>query len=291
MTIAHPVETPAAISTPDKQTRIFKRSDGPFVVDTWQPAQPSGAPPVLLVHGWGGTGSYWEPTANYLAQTVPVIVPDLPGTGRSQPVRTPHDMYDQVETLAFLLDALELDRVQIVGHSMGGAMSVLLAADHGDRIDRLILTSLTFFMTRQQENVYHGVMKAFSLMMHFRPSWLVDVPGVTRVMAKQYFHRVPDDAETLRLGLSAYLDLDRGTAMACAANATDPIIRESGYKLTMPVMLIAAEYDQMMPTENVDFTAGIIPDCSVRWIKNSGHLPMIEKADEYRAILREFLAL
>ncbi|NDJ63276.1 MAG: alpha/beta hydrolase [Chloroflexi bacterium] len=286
--------TPTAPPQPQRhshQTLTYQRPGGPVVVDIWEPETPGAVAPVLLVHGWGGSGSYWRQTAQALAATTRVIVPDLPGTGRSQPVRGPQNMYDQVETLAWLLDALEIDRVQIVGHSMGGAMSVLLSAQRPDQVERLVLTALTFFMTKQQEAIYAQVMGFFKVMMLLRHRSFVHVPGLSQMMAQQYFHRLPDDPAVLREGLMEYLRLDRETALACAGNATDAAIREAGAQVTAPTLLIASRQDQMMPMENVDFTLDIIPDSRVRWIEACGHLPMVEKPDAYLALLRDFLVL
>jgi pimeloyl-ACP methyl ester carboxylesterase len=262
-----------------------------LVVDVWQAQQPTDATPILLVHGWGGTGNYWKQTAFALSETATVYVPDLPGTGRSQPVSEAQNMFDQVATIAHLLDEFQLDRVQIVGHSMGGAMSVLLSAEQPERVERLVLTSLTFFMTREQEAIYARVMNAFELTMRFRPKWLAKVPGMTRVMGAQYFYRLPDDDALLQQGLQDYLDLDRPTAMACAKDATNVRIKNAGAHIQAPTLLIAARQDNMMPLENVNFTLDIIPDSDVCWIEECGHLPMVEKPDEYIAILRDFLVL
>jgi pimeloyl-ACP methyl ester carboxylesterase len=274
-----------------KQTFVFDREAGPLFVDRWQGMNSADAAPVLLIHGWGGTGSYWREMAVALSETVPVIVPDLPGTGRSQPVNTAQDIYDQVETLGFLLEAMQLERVQVVGHSMGGAMAVLLTAAHPERVERLVLTAMTFFMTQAQVDLYHRIMGMFRLSMRFRPEWLVDVPGMSRMMATHYFHRIPNNPAVLRQGLRDYLQLERSTALACASNATDDSIRQAGALVDVPTLLIASRQDQMMPLENVDFTAEIIGDCQVRWIEECGHLPMVEKPDEYLSLLRGFLQL
>lgn len=274
-----------------RRTQQLDRPCGPFVYDLWDAVEPSGATPILLLHGWGGTGSYWEETARTLAQTVSVIVPDLPGTGRSQPVYRAQNMYDQVASIAALLDHLALERVQIVSHSMGSAMSVLLTAQRPDLVERLVLTSLTFFMTQTQENIYHEVMRFFKMSMRFRPDWLAHVPGISKMMATQYFHKLPQDRAILQRGLRDYLELDGPTALACAMNATDPQIREAGEQIAVPTLMIVARQDNMMPLENVDYTAQIIGDCQVRWIEECGHLPMVEQPEIYQAYLRDFLVL
>lgn len=274
-----------------KRTITLKRPVGPMVIDIWEPRNDVGASPVLMIHGWGGTGRYLHPTAAALAETVRVIVPDLPGTGRSQPVRTAQNMYDQVSALEDLLDHLDLTEVQVIGHSMGGAMALLLANARPAQINRVVLTSLSFFVSETQEAIYDLVMRAFTLGIRFRPRWLAGVPGVSQLMASRYFYRIPNNEELLRLGLLDYLELDGGTAIACAANAADQAIPEAGSRLQVPALLIACRQDQVMPPQNVAHTAAIIPHCQVRWIDRCGHMPMVEKPQTYLKILQEFLLL
>lgn len=282
--------TPQAQSRTPRIERLLLNGQ-PLVVNVWEPPVPSNRTPVLLIHGWGGAGSYWHSTARALSETTHVYVPDLPGTGRSQPVTTAQNMFAQVRHLAGLLDHFELNEVQVVGHSMGGAMGILLAKKRPQQVERLVLTSLCFFLNRQQEQVYKAIMKGFFATMPFRATWMADLPGLPTAMATRYFYRVPKDRDLLRNGLLEYLSLDGATARACADNACDPSIPEAGSQLDMPVLLVACRQDQVMPVENVEFTLSKIPNSDVRWIDNCGHVPMLEKADEYLAILGDFLEL
>jgi pimeloyl-ACP methyl ester carboxylesterase len=273
------------------ETLTLRRPFGPVVVDRWSPRHPSGNAPVLLIHGWGASGSYWRQTAVALAETVPVIVPDLPGTGRSLPVRRAQRMADQVATLVSILDELQLERVQVVGHSMGGAMALLLADATPARVERLVLTSTCFFLDEAQIRFYRTIMKATYLTMTFRPTWLADLPFVKQLMATRYFYRVPHDPALLRQGLMEYLTLDYATAVACANDASDPAIPAAGARLQAPALLIACRQDEVMPVDNVDYTVEIIPNSRVRWIDECGHMPMVEQFPTYLRYLREFLEL
>lgn len=279
-------------TTKKKQTVVLRQPSGRLVVDLWPPQTATATvSPILLIHGWGGTGSYWQETARSLAQTARVIVPDLPGTGRSQPVHPAQDMFDQVASLKHILEALDVDKVQVVGHSMGAAMALLLADLVPDRIERIVLTSMCFFMNKKQAEVYTTIMNFIQLSMRFRFKWMADMPGLTHMMAMRYFYRVPKDGADLRQGLLDYLQLDFDTAVACANNATDPRIETAGTQIKVPTLLIACRQDQVMPLENVNYSVERIPNCQLRWIDECGHLPMVEKPDEYMAILRDFLDL
>ncbi|MEO0562086.1 MAG: alpha/beta fold hydrolase, partial [Chloroflexota bacterium] len=272
-----------------KRTYTFERDHGPFVVDVWDARNPTANTPVMLVHGWGGTGTYWRDTAFDLSRTVKVIVPDLPGTGRSLPIHVAHDMYDQVDALEWLLDELDLERVQLVGHSMGGAMSILLTERQPRRVERVHISSMSFFASENQKRIYKAVMAAYRFTMPFRPNWLASVPYTAQIMANGYFYNIPQDEELLQAGLRDYLNLDGPTAMACARNATDDFITEAGARIDVPVMLVAPRFDHANPTENFERTAALIPNCQLVWIEDSGHLPMVEKPSEFMATLTAFL--
>ncbi|NEB02885.1 alpha/beta hydrolase [Streptomyces sp. SID13726] len=99
---------------------------------------PTGAPALLLVHGWGGDGREWSPHAEALAGRFRVVVPDLRGHGRS-PVpdegNTPVAMADD---LAALVEELGTGPVTAVGHSMGGQVVNLLAVRHPGRVRSVV---------------------------------------------------------------------------------------------------------------------------------------------------------
>jgi pimeloyl-ACP methyl ester carboxylesterase len=294
MTLESTLDTTTAAPTAvtiKKRTLKLDHPNGPLVVDVWEPLQPTENLPILLVHGWGGSGSYWQLTAKTLAKSTQVIVPDLLGTGRSQPVQKPQNMFDQVESLSFILDHFKLDRVQLIGHSMGSAMSLLLAEAHPDRIDRLILTSLCFFMTETEEQIFKAAMLIFKFSLGFRHTRFASLPIFSSMMANRYFYRVPKENPLVKQGFVDFLELDAATAVACANDATSPAIEAAGANVQTPTLLIACRQDQVMPVANVDYTVGVIPNCQVSWIDKCGHLPMVEKPQEYLTIVRDFLEL
>lgn len=282
---------PIAPAPQASQTITLKREYGSLVVDVWEPRTAANAPPILLIHGWGASGFYWCKTAHTLAATARVIVPDLPGTGRSLPVLKTRNMFDQVAALIELLDELDVEQVQVIGHSMGGAMALLLADALPERVKRLVLTSTCFFLDEQQIQIYESIMRFTFLSMRFRPSWLVDLPFMTRLTATHYFYRVPDEPALLRQGFLDYLQLDYKTAVACANDAGAPSIPAAGRRIRVPTLLVACRQDRVMPRGNVDYTVSSIPGCKVQWIDACGHLPMVEKPEEYEEILRNFLDL
>ncbi len=102
---------------------------------------PANGPVVVLVHGLGGSAEDWRNLAPYLAQSgFRVYIPDLLGYGRSeQPADFSYSVRDEAAVVVGFMDALGLKQVQLGGWSMGGWIAVLVAAQHPERISRLML--------------------------------------------------------------------------------------------------------------------------------------------------------
>lgn len=118
---------------------------------TW--GDPFGSP-VVLLHGLGGSAASWEAAGSLLGEEWRVYALDLRGHGESD---WPDEyalelMRDDV--LGFL-DECDLDRVGLVGHAMGGVVAYLLAQEHADRVERLVLVETPPPFPDEQEAEWH----------------------------------------------------------------------------------------------------------------------------------------
>jgi pimeloyl-ACP methyl ester carboxylesterase len=97
-------------------------------------------PPVLMLHGLGATKVSFLPTQAVLAPDFHTIAVDLPGFGDSdKPLPAKYDAKFFARWVVGLLDALEIDRAKLVGHSMGGRVAIEMGMNHPDRVDSLAL--------------------------------------------------------------------------------------------------------------------------------------------------------
>lgn len=280
---------PSGAARSESRCVTLSHDGGPLVVDLWEPTTPTARAPVLLVHGWGAAGGYWRSTARDLSETRPVLVPDLPGTGRSQPVQRPQGLFEQTASLERILDELGLDRVALVGHSMGSAMALLVAERCPQRVERLVLTSLCLFTSEAEKRLFRLISLGFSLSLGVRRLSLAKSRWFGNMLASRYFHRSPSDPSVIDQIHRDFLALDEASAVACARGATDRAIDRAAARVRAPTLLIAGRQDDLMPTANVAYTARTIPGCQVQWIDRCGHLPMVEQPRAYLEILRGFL--
>jgi pimeloyl-ACP methyl ester carboxylesterase len=110
---------------------------------------PPGAPPLVLLHALAEGAADWDGVAPAFARHWRVYAPDLRGHGRSD---WPGEYLLEVmraDVLGFL-DALALDRVDLIGHSMGGLVACLVAADQPERVGRLILEDVAALLPRKR---------------------------------------------------------------------------------------------------------------------------------------------
>lgn len=98
-------------------------------------------PAVLLIHGISDDSSSWLPVLPALARRFTVIAPDLLGHGASDKPRADYSVAAFSNGMRDLLDVLGVDRVTVVGHSLGGGVAAQMAYQYPERVDRLVLVS------------------------------------------------------------------------------------------------------------------------------------------------------
>jgi FAD/FMN-containing dehydrogenase/pimeloyl-ACP methyl ester carboxylesterase len=96
-------------------------------------------PPAVLLHGPGGHAAHWLRVIPDLARTHLVVAPDLPGQGSSEVTDGTLDAERVLAWLGELIDRTCTSPPVLVGHALGGAIAARFAAEHGDRLDRLVL--------------------------------------------------------------------------------------------------------------------------------------------------------
>lgn len=95
--------------------------------------------PLVLVHGFLGGIDEWDELAAHFFASFDVIAVDLPGFGGSAQIAAPATLAGHAELIVELLDALEIDRCSLLGHSLGSMIVQQFALDHGYRVERLVL--------------------------------------------------------------------------------------------------------------------------------------------------------
>jgi pimeloyl-ACP methyl ester carboxylesterase len=252
-------------------------------------------PAVLLLHGYGETGDMWVQMAVDLARDHTVIVPDLRGLGLSSKPTGGFDKKTQAGDVFGVLDALKIERVDLVAHDIGNMVAFAFAAQHPERVRRLVLIDAPVPGVGPWEEILKN-----PLLWHFRfggPDMERLVAGRERIYLDRFWNEF--SATPSRFGEAArvhYADLyalpgamHSGFAQFAAfdQDAIDNRNFLAHDKLKMPVLALGGEksFGPMMATVMragaTNVTEGIVPD--------SGHWIMEENPGATIGLVRGFL--
>lgn len=257
--------------------RLFYRSEGTGL-------------PVIGIPGFGGNVREWDEAFAHLRNDFSLTVVDPLGAGLSdRPWEADYSHPAQARRLFALMDALNIERAHVIGHSWGANIAVHMALIHPERVQRLVLLTPGFF----------------------RPT--------SFPMAKLLL-RVPPIRRAVRVGIHLTNDLER----RIATNYVDPgrappdlverwrpametprwadayilPLRDSGpndvrHRLTelrMPIQIIFAEEDRVFaPRSQLARTRAAFPKARIQVIPDAAHHVLIERPDEVYGRVREFL--
>ena len=248
-----------------------------------------GGPPVLLVHGWLSSGRVWERLANRLAQRFTVYSLDLSGFGESdKPISGYGVRYGSRLLYAFCAH-FGLTRAAVVGHDIGGAMAVKLAADHPDVVGRFVLVStpadedqmdLPTFLWLATLPVVGPLF--YSLGRYVRP---------LRGLWMRPFVSDPDDLTEEAVddaGMATPASATKTLSVARRELSRGRLVRQAGI-IKVPVLVIVGEEDQIVDPQAASDWARALPTVEVVLIEDAGHLPMLERTGELNAQVLAFL--
>ena len=227
---------------------------------------------VMFVHGAGGRGSIWHSQIKALSGKAFLCAPDLPGHGGSEGPSS-SCVTDYSAFVLALADALGMERFDMVGHSMGGAISIETAVNHPDRIKRLVLVG-TGGKLGVTEAILFGLANDFDGTMDMMRTFGF-APGAD-----------PDIVEPLIAELKACSPktaLDDFTA--CDRFDRRPDLNKIG----MPTMVLCGKEDLLTPEKYSIHLHNAIAGSVLKVFENAGHMVQVEKAEEINRALLEFL--
>lgn len=248
---------------------------------------PRTAPALLMIHGFGASLHTWEPWAEALSEHYRVIRIDLPGSGLSPP--DPSGVYTDAraeQILLALLDQLQLAQLTLIGHSIGGRIAWRMAANHPERISRLVLIAPDGFASPGFDyGKAPEVPASFKLMTRVLPRPLLrmsllpayaDPEALSERLTDRYFElmRAPGVRDALLARMQQTVLTD-----------PRPVLRH----INASTLLLWGEQDAMIPPSNAADYLAALPQARLVALPGIGHLPQEEQPARGLAALQAFL--
>ena len=245
-------------------------------------------PPVVLIHGSGpGVTAYanWRLTIPGLAEHCHVYAPDMVGFGFTErPDGIDYSMRTWVDQLVAFLDALDLERVSLVGNSFGGALALRLAVEHPERVHRLVLmgaAGVDFPLTEGLDAVW-GYEPSVENMRRLLDIFAHNRELVTDELAEVRYRASVEPG--VQESFSAMFPAPRQRWVEALATPEERIAA-----LPHETLIVHGRDDRVIPLENSTRLLGLIERSELHVFGRCGHWTQIERAAEFNALLARFL--
>lgn len=281
---------PASLADPDSQfatandLRVHFKAAG------------DGEPAIILLHGFGASLFSWHAVLEPLAQSGSVIAYDRPAFGLTErplpgtwPAESPYSAEAQVDLLLELMDSQSIEQAVLVGNSAGGAIAVQAALEHPERVLGLVLISPAVLDVGGPPG----------------PTWLYRLPPIDRLgplIARTFigrgrmlldlaWHDPSRITPEIRQGYNKPLRADDwDVALWELTRASQPLGLEARLpELSVPTLVVTGASDQIVPPEDSQRVAELIPGAGWVVLPECGHLPQEECPQALLPLLRHFL--
>ncbi len=244
-----------------------------------------GDPVIVLLHGYCGSSSYWEKVLPYMKEIGMVIVPDLRGHGSSSaPKAGVYEMADMADDLAMLLEAIGEEQAVVVGHSLGGYVTLAFAEKYASKLRAFGLVHSTALPDAEAAKANRD-----------RAAETIRTEGISAFvegLVPKLF--APAHVETMETIVEEAKAIGRGTspeaAIAVAMGMKQRPDRSAVLRhAVVPVLLVAGKEDGVVPPERT-LVEQAGPAARRTLLDNCGHMSMYEQPERLAAELSAWVA-
>jgi len=238
--------------------------------------------PVILLHGNIMNGISWFPVIGPLSSRFMVIAPDIVGYGESDKPPAPYDSHYYCSWLSDFMDALGLQKANVVGHSQGGAIALRYALDYPERLEKLAIVDSA------------GLVSLESLGGLFAMIWYILCPSQkASIRISKYMlhnHEESIGLEALRKYCIEVSRMPGARRAALLSNKLGSLISpEQLGIISHETILIWGDQDNFYSVSQAKDAHKSVPRCQIRIISNSGHIPFFDQPKEFNNVLLRFL--
>ncbi len=240
--------------------------------------------PVVLLHGFAEDKEIWIRQVKALENNYQLIIPDLPGSGGSESTGD-LSMDSMADTIKHILNEEGISETVLIGHSMGGYVSIAFADKYPDSLKALGFFHSSSYADNDEKKAARKKNSAFIQKNGSHAFLQQSTPGLFCDASKTAF---PGIVETI---IERYKDFSPAALAAYQlAMSERPDRREVLKNIVKPVLFIIGQHDSAIPFQD-SMEQSHLPALSyIHILKQSGHMGMLEETEKSNLILQDFLS-
>lgn len=255
-------------------------------------------PTVLVVHGILGSQQQWSRLVDLMDDDHRVVAPDLFGHGESAKPMGDYSLSAHAATLRDLLDHLDVERVSLVGHSLGGGIAMQFFYLFPERVERLVLVSSGGLGREVNLALRAATLPGAAQVLGVVASTPV-LSGVEALgnAAARAGWRPGADVTAIWRGFRSLSQRESRQAFLATTRAVIDVggqtISAHGHiegELPVPALIVWGSKDHMIPASHATDALEVAPEVRVEIFEGAGHFPHLEEPDRFATLLREFVA-
>lgn len=240
--------------------------------------------PVILLHGFGEDGTIFENQINALKEKNQLIIPDLPGSGRSDFIPGDLQMEDYAQAVIHILDEEKLEKCMIIGHSMGGYITLAIAEKHPERLSSFGLFHSSAYADDEEKK--KSRLKSISFIQdHGSRKFLEE--SIPKLFSERFKKEQPDKVNEI---IDRYAHFQPEVLIQytrAMMNRPDRTTILKDWK--QPILMIIGEEDNAVPLTHSLQQSHLPKLCYIHIAKDTGHMGMLEDSVSCNKIIQSFL--
>ncbi len=237
--------------------------------------------PLVFIHGWLGSSKEWIHQLCYFSFKERIIVPDLPGFGKSDKPKAKYSIELFTKHLINFLKLLGYNEAILIGHSLGGMIALNITIQNPKLVKKLIIISSSTAISQSLKDKF----KLFGVNLFFKLVYKKFLKSiVTRILSPNFKNR-----ELKRLYTDA-LKIPKSIVLRTFKNMTSKFnINNQLSQISQPTLIIYGNEDKIISHSMIHKLGNLISNSEIYSIENSSHRVMVDNYEKVNKLIDDFI--
>lgn len=237
--------------------------------------KPDSSETLIFLHGWAENHKIWRNQVEFFENTYQILTVDLRGFGFSSKPTYGYSLKLQSKYLHNLIEDLDLEDYWLIGHSLGGMLTLQFSSRYFEEMKGAVLIDTTYYLPTKISTLRN--LGSFFISNTLKQIWQRRLKSVKLERQRSLIQDLLRDVDSVPLYVSA----------ACGIAVLN--LRVQLKSITCPILIIVGANDELTPAELSQKMHQILPNSQLSVIKDTGHMSFIEKPEEINPIMVQFL--